>query len=141
VQGLSLPAVLRWSRVPPDPTQAYEEALATRTAFRSAAATLPGIADRLGTPPEVRDRLLAEFRTEADKLDSAMDDDALSVRPRQTDPIDRERELRHAVIPGKRKAVLGLRHADRIDDIVLRRIQALLDAEELRLTEYENEGA
>ena len=141
VQGLSLPAVLRWSRLPPDPTQDYEEALATRTAFLSALAELSAIADRLGSPKEVRDRLRAEFRAEADQLSATMNDDTLSVRPRETAAIDWERQLRRAVIPHKRKAVLGLRHTDRIDDIVLRHIQALLDAEELRLTEYENEGA
>jgi len=139
-QGLSLPAILRWSRLPPDPTQAYEEALATRTTFLSALAGLRTAADRLGSPQEVRDRLLAEFRAEADQLHSMMDDKARSVRPREAATIVRERQLRRAVIPGKRRAVFRLRHAGRIDDIVLRRMQALLDAEELRLTEYENEG-
>jgi len=68
-----------------------------------------------------------------------MDDGRLSVTPRETVATDWERQLRRAVIPVKRKAVLGLRHAGRIDDIVLRHVQALVDAEELRLTEYAEE--
>jgi monovalent cation/hydrogen antiporter len=132
VQGLSLPAVLRWARLTPDPTQAYEEALAAREAYQRALAILPGLAAALGVPDIVRDRIAAEYRAEADKLKSTMDDAALTVRSAGTTEADRDRLLRRALVPAKRDAVLSLRHAERIDDVVFRRIQRRLDTEEIR---------
>ncbi|HEY0248492.1 MAG TPA: Na+/H+ antiporter [Gryllotalpicola sp.] len=139
VQGLTMPAVLRWTALPPDPTQAYEEALATRTAFESALAVLPDIAAELGVAEEIRDRITAEYALEADELGSLMNDDDLSVTELDDARSEQERELRRAVIPVKRDSVLRLRDAGRIDDVVLRRIQARLDAEEIRLTDVIDE--
>jgi monovalent cation/hydrogen antiporter len=133
VQGLSMPAVLRWSRLTPDPAQEYEEALASRAAYQRAAALLPSIAAALSVPDTVRDRLAADYRAEADKLTSAMDDTTQSIRSTGPAEVDWERRLRNATIPVMREAVLSLRRAKRIDDIVLRRIQARLDTEEIRL--------
>lgn len=44
-----------------------------------------------------------------------------------------EHELHTALIAVKRNALVALRDAHRIDDAVLRRVQATLDAEEVRL--------
>jgi CPA1 family monovalent cation:H+ antiporter len=44
-----------------------------------------------------------------------------------------ERALRLALLAEKRKAVHALRQARSIDDLVLLRVQAQLDAEEVRL--------
>ena len=52
---------------------------------------------------------------------------------------DWERQLGRAVLPAKRDAVLGLRHTGRIDDVVLRRLQARFDAQELRLSDVVDE--
>ena len=41
--------------------------------------------------------------------------------------------LRTALLADKRRAVIALRDVRRIDDIVLRRVQAQIDAEEVRL--------
>jgi monovalent cation/hydrogen antiporter len=130
VQGLSLPAVLRWARLTPDPTQAYEEALASREALQRALAILPGLTAALGVPDVVRDRIAAEYRAETDKLTSTMDDTTLTVTSAGTTEADWERLLRRAIVPAKRDAVLSLRHAGRIDDVVFRRFQRRLDAEE-----------
>jgi monovalent cation/hydrogen antiporter len=135
VQGLSMPAVLRWSRLTPDPTRAYEEALARRTASQRALAILPGIAAVLGVPDIVRDRLAAEYRAEADELTDTMDDTTLTVTPTGTAEADWERLLRRAVIPAKRDAALGLLRAERIDDVVFRQIEARLDVEELHVAD------
>jgi Na+/H+ antiporter len=134
VQGLSMPAVLRWSRLTQDPAQAYEEALASRAGFQRATALLPGIAAALGGPGAARDRLAAEYRAEADKLTSVMDDTTRSIRSAGAAEVDWERRLRRAVIPARRGAALSLRRARRIDDVALRRIQARLDTEEIQLT-------
>jgi monovalent cation/hydrogen antiporter len=134
VQGLSMPAVLRWSGLEPDPGQAYEEALASRAAFQRALALLPGIAAALGAPDIARDHVSADYRAEADKLTSAMDDTTRSIRSTGTAEVDWERRLRHAAIPAKRDAVLTLRHAERIDDAAFERIQGRLDTEEIELS-------
>jgi CPA1 family monovalent cation:H+ antiporter len=46
---------------------------------------------------------------------------------------DLDRKLRLAVLWEKRQAVTALRDANEIDDIVLRELQAGMDAEEVRL--------
>ena len=48
-------------------------------------------------------------------------------------------ELRLALVAHKRATVVRLRDERRIDDTVLRRLQAALDDEEVRLTEREVE--
>ena len=141
VQGLSMPAVLRWSSLRPDPTQEYEEALASRTGLQRALALLPGIAAALGVPDVVRDRLAAEYRAAADEVTNTMDDTTLTVTAIPTAEANWERMLRRAVIPVKREAALGLRRTGRIDDIVYRRIQARLDTEEIRLADVFDEEA
>jgi hypothetical protein len=82
---------------------------------------------------ETRDRLAEEYRDHLAELRSIMDDSTLSVVD-DTFAVDEERILRRAVIPAKRSALIALRDAGRIDDVVFRHIQARLDAEELRLS-------
>jgi len=135
VQGLSLPAVLRWARLTPDPTQAYEEALANRTALQRSLAILPALAAELGVPDTVRDRIAAEYRARADELTSTMDDTTLTVTSTGTAAADWDRLLRRALIPAERDAALNLRRVKRIDNTVFRRLQARLDTEEIRLSD------
>jgi monovalent cation/hydrogen antiporter len=113
VQGLSMPAVLRWSGLTPDPTQAYEEALANRTAMQRALAILPGTAAALGVPDVVRDRLAAEYSAVADELTSTMDDTTLTVTPTGTAEADWERQLRRAIVQARRRARPASRQAHR----------------------------
>jgi CPA1 family monovalent cation:H+ antiporter len=47
--------------------------------------------------------------------------------------VEDERRLRLALLADKRRAVQQLRHERRIDDLVLQRVQAQLDIEEVRL--------
>jgi hypothetical protein len=89
----------------------------------------------------VRDRLAAEYRAEADKLTSTMDDTTLTVRSTGTTEADWERLLRRVIVPAKRDAVLSLCHARRIDEVVFRRIQRRLDTEEIRLGDVPDEDA
>jgi monovalent cation/hydrogen antiporter len=133
VQGLSVPAVLRWAHLTPDPTQAYEEALADRTVIQRSLGLLPGLAAALGVPDIVRDRIAAEYRARADELASTMDDTTLTVTSTGTAATDWDRLLRRALIPAERDAALGLRRVRRIDDTVFRRLEARLDTEEIRL--------
>ncbi|WP_106401228.1 Na+/H+ antiporter [Actinocorallia populi] len=137
VQGLLLPGVVRWARLPHDTSVAAERHLAETLAVEEALTAMPWIAQDLGTDPEVLERLRREYETHllilrSTDADSDADDGAdagLALRLRQDDTA-----LRLALIARKRAAVLRLRDERRIDDTVLRQIQAALDLEEIRLS-------
>ncbi|HEV7628468.1 MAG TPA: Na+/H+ antiporter, partial [Streptomyces sp.] len=122
LQGQTLPTVIRWSRLPPDPDEDAEELLARRRVVETALEELPDEAARLGTPQYVTDRLAQELREHAEEL--SQDSEATHHT---------EHELRGALLRVERTALVALRDTHRIDDAVLRRVEANLDAEELRL--------
>lgn len=132
-QGLTLPRVLRWGRLPDDGGEvAEEEHLAQRTATEAGIAALPAVAARLDIPPAVADRVRADYEEHLETLTEATPE-----QPAEDDDRRAEHEaygrLRAELLTHKRAAVVGLRDAGRIDDIVLRRVQARLDIEEVRL--------
>ena len=139
LQAFLLPPVVRWADLPEDTVVEDERRMAERTAAEEAMAVLPDIAAALDTPPEVTAMVRREFEKHArlrqlgteDEEDEDFDADA-AERLREFDI--RYRELRLALMESKRATVLRLRHEDRIDDAVLRRIQAHLDLEQVRLT-------
>jgi CPA1 family monovalent cation:H+ antiporter len=126
VQGLTLPAVVRFARLPADPTELEEERLAERTMSEAGATSLEPVAERLGTPEDIVARVRQQY------------EEAHAIRPDgATGPAwadGSEGELRRALIAKKREAVIRLRDAGRIDDTILRRMQDRLDIEELRLS-------
>ena len=132
LQGLTLPAVLRWARMPDDGAEVVEQQLAERTVAEAGLAALPATAARLDVPPEVAARVRADYEEHLHTLTDPTAD------PAEDDNGQAEREaywrLRAALLADKRRAVVNLRDVGRIDDIVLRRLQARLDAEEVRLT-------
>jgi monovalent cation/hydrogen antiporter len=133
-QGLTLPAVLRWTDLPDDGGEARKQALNERAAAEAGLAALPEVADRLGVAPAVAERVRVDYEEHIHTLvapPSTHED--LGVAAERVDHQDYER-LRLALLADKRSAVLRLRDAREIDDIVLRRMQAQLDAEEVRLT-------
>ncbi|WP_433558561.1 Na+/H+ antiporter [Pseudonocardia xinjiangensis] len=134
VQGLTLPAVLRWARLTDDGSEAREHALAERAATEAGLSALPAVAERLGVGPLVVERVRADYEEHLHVLaDPTMpvEDPALAAeRGQHAD----DQRLRAALIAEKRAAVVGLRDSRKIDDIVLRRLQSRLDAEEVRLS-------
>jgi NhaP-type Na+/H+ or K+/H+ antiporter len=137
VHGLTLPAVLRWARLPADHDVHEERRTAHRAAIEAALAALPGTAERLHVPAHVLDRVRDDFEGRLADLDNAIDDDSDSPpegTPAARSDWDAYRQLRAALIPPKRQAIVRLRDAHVIDDIVLRGLEAQLDAEELRLS-------
>ncbi|MCS5734375.1 Na+/H+ antiporter [Herbiconiux daphne] len=136
VQGLTMPAVVRWARLPPDPTEAYENLLAERVGLEAVVEAIPQAAVEVGAPDEVRDGMLTEYRERIDRVRRSMDDEHETIveSEAEDDSTDYASRLRLAVLPAKRAAIIRLRDDRRIDDTVLRRIQARVDAEELRLT-------
>jgi len=125
VQGTTLPAVVRWARLPEDTGRAQELHLARTRAAETALAVLPQVAAEVGVDGEQLARLREEYEHKVRDVQDDSPDDHVTH--------DRERRLRLAVLDHKRQAVVALRDANEIDDIVLRELQAVLDAEEVRL--------
>ena len=128
VQAPTLPAVLRFARLPEDTAEAAEEELAHRRAAEAGLAALPATAARLGIHPTAAEHVRADYEERLHTLDGEDDEPEDQV-------VEREdyHRLRQALLAEKRAAVVALRDARKIDDIVLRRVQAGLDAEEVRL--------
>ncbi|THG33361.1 Na+/H+ antiporter [Naasia lichenicola] len=137
VQGSTIAAVVRWAQLPTDPTEQEEERLAQLAGIEAAAAAIPGEAERLGIPQEVREILQREYAERLENVRSAQDDDPERVAQREA--TDHEGELRLALFPHKREAIIRLRDEGKIDDVVLRRLQAHVDIEEIRLSPIRQE--
>ncbi|GII23373.1 Na+/H+ antiporter [Planosporangium mesophilum] len=131
VQGLALPLVVRWARLPEE-TEIDEELRAAEVAAtEDALARMDGSGSDLGVDRSVVDRMRREYEKHLAVLRAHRheDDDNPGRRAEQD-----FRKLRLALIGRKRDAVVKLRDEHRIDDTVLRQIQDQLDAEELRLS-------
>jgi len=110
--------------------QSLAETVATEEAFEA----LPRIAAELGTDPQVVDWARQEYEANLAAVRAkGSDDDPAMVHSRD------HAELRLALVAHKRATVVRLRDERRIDDTVLRRLQAALDDEEVRLTGREVE--
>lgn len=136
VQGLLLPAIVRWAKLPPDESVAEERRMAETRAVEAALKELPTLSTQLGVDREIRDRVRGEYREHLELLEAEEDaEDGEST-------IDRDRQataLRLALIERKRRAMVSLRDEGEIDDIVLRDLQRQLDVEEVRLSGREPE--
>jgi CPA1 family monovalent cation:H+ antiporter len=130
VQGLLLPGVVRWARLPRDTSVDEEQILAETTATEEAIKALPRLATELGTTPKVAEWLRQEYEANLATVrarDAGTDDDPTLLHNRHYT------DLRLALISTKRATVVRLRDEAQIDDTVLRRLQAALDNEEVRL--------
>ncbi|MFB9400791.1 hypothetical protein ACFFVH_33380, partial [Streptomyces echinatus] len=124
VQGTTMPAVIRWAGLRGDLDETTEERRAHRQIVTAALEALPDHADRLDTPPETTDAIRSELRQYA-----AEDPGPFDAGPGVRSGL----ELRHTLIGVKRSALIRLRDQRTIDDIVLRRLQSVLDNEEIRI--------
>ena len=129
LQALLLPAVVRFARLPEDTSVAEEIQLAEVYTLDSAIDALEETATELGSGERVVERV----RHELDKQRKL-----LAAAGSEGDPIvehdDQYTSLTLALIARRREALLQLRDEQRIDDIVLRRVQARLDIEEVRFS-------
>ncbi|MGO4536656.1 Na+/H+ antiporter [Leifsonia sp. 2MCAF36] len=131
VQGLLLPALVHWARLPSDEAVGHELHLAETNATRAALDELPQLVRQLGVDPEIAERIQNEFEEHLDLLeveDESEEGEGAAERSRQ------DTELRLALLHCKREEVVRLRDEGDIDDIVLRDLQRRLDVEEVRLT-------
>jgi monovalent cation/hydrogen antiporter len=132
LQGLTLPYVLRWAGLDSgDEARDRETRKASVKASRAALAALPEIARSMNAPDEMVARIRADYEAHIADLraeNAAGHDDREAVRYQQ-----QEHELRLAVLRHKRQTVTDLRDHNKIDDYVLRDLQAGMDIEEIRL--------
>jgi Na+/H+ antiporter len=132
VQGSTLPLVVRWARMPEDARHAEELQLARTRSAEAALEALPRVADELGAGPELLRRLQKEYEEQAALVMANADGAAPNDAAERNDLI---RRVRLAVLQHRRRAVTELRDQNRIDDIVLRELQAEMDLEEVQLLE------
>lgn len=130
VQGSSLPAVVRWARMPDDVTRADELQLARTRSAEAALEALPAVADALGAGTEVVKRLQRDYEERAELVGASGADSATSDLAAQCDLV---RQVRLGVLQYQRQAVTALRNKNLIDDIVLREVQAEMDLQEVQL--------
>ena len=215
VQGMLLPAIVRWARIPADQGEVEEYELAERTISGAALAALDDLAVQHEISDEVRDRIrfegyqmleytnartlareqalvdaevraLDEMLGQPDPLaagtdaredgadplaastaSGVTDEDPISdgaggsgrrrtviegatlqmiatsedVDVLQRSPLVRHDELTRlklALLDRKREVLLGLRRSGTVDDVIVRRISARLDLEQLRLQGLED---
>ncbi len=129
LQALLLPAVVRFARLPVDNSVAEELQLAEMFTLDAAIEAIDATAAELGSGELVVERV----RHELDKQRKL-----LAASGSEGDPVvqhdDQYTSLSLALIGRRRETLLELRDEQRIDDIVLRRVQARLDIEEVRIS-------
>jgi monovalent cation/hydrogen antiporter len=129
LQALLLPAVVRFARLPLDNSVAEELQLAEVFTLDAAIEAIEPVAAELGSGERVVERV----RHELDKQRTL-----LAASGSASNPVvqhdDEYTSLSLALIARRREALLTLRDEQRIDDIVLRRLQARLDIEEVRIS-------
>jgi CPA1 family monovalent cation:H+ antiporter len=129
LQALLLPAVVRFARLPVDTSVDEELHLAKEFTLDAAIEAIDITAAELGSGEKV----VARVRHELDHQRRL-----LAASESDSDPMvqhdDQYTSLLLALIARRREALLELRDEQRIDDIVLRRVQAGLDIEEMRIS-------
>jgi monovalent cation/hydrogen antiporter len=132
VQGSTLPDVVRWARMPEDVSRAEELQLARCRGTQAALEALPVVAGEIGASEELVRRLRKEYEEHAALVEAGADADAPNEVAERNDLI---RRVRLGVLEHKRRAITELRDQNRIDDIILRELQSVMDLEEVRLLE------
>jgi monovalent cation/hydrogen antiporter len=130
VQGSTLPAVVRWARMPDDAARTEELQLARTRGVQAALDALPGVATEVGISEELLRRLQKEYEEKA-ALVLATEDG--STDNRLVKGKEEVRRVRLGVLEHKRREITALRNQNLIDDIVLRELQAEMDLEEVQL--------
>jgi monovalent cation/hydrogen antiporter len=127
LQALLLPSVVRFARLPSDNSVAEEIQLAEVFTLDAAIEAIDATATELGVGEPVVDRVRHDLGKQR-KL--------VAAAGATGDPVVQHdgqyTSLSLALIARRRQALLELRDEQRIDDIVLRRVQAQLDIEEVR---------
>jgi Na+/H+ antiporter len=130
VQGSTLSDVVRWARMPPDTSHAEEVQLARCRGSQAALEALPMVAAEFGLGDDLLKRLRKEYEEHAALIEAGDDPEGSNEVAERSDLL---RRVRLGVLEHKRAAIIELRDQNRIDDIVLRELQSVMDLEEVRL--------
>jgi monovalent cation/hydrogen antiporter len=130
VQGSTLPAVVRWAKIPDDVAHSEELQLARTRGTQAALDALPTVADEVGISDNLRRRLQKEYEEKAALVLATEDGSTNSHLVKGTEKV---RRVRLGVLEYKRREITALRNQNLIDDIVLRELQNDMDLEEVQL--------
>ncbi len=130
VQGLTLPALIRWLDLEDDGLAEKEEAKARIRAAEAALARLDELIDEDWVNADTADRLRGLYGFRRDRFSSRFDEESDSSIEDQSVNYQR---LRRELLEAERQAVRRLRRDGYIDDDVMRRVQRDLDLEDQRL--------
>ncbi|PBD01878.1 sodium/proton antiporter (CPA1 family) [Streptomyces sp. Ag82_O1-15] len=127
--GPTLPTVVRRARFPEDEVKTAELTLARCHMSSAALRALPELAQRFGVPEAATLRMTQDI------------EDRMAPAPGSTRRRESVRRLELALLQVKRDTLRDLRDTGRIDDIVLRTVQEVLDVEEVRLGRKAHDAA
>jgi CPA1 family monovalent cation:H+ antiporter len=130
VQGSTLPAVIRWAKMPDDVAYGRELEMARTRGVQAALDALPTVADEVGIGDDLRRRLQKEYE---EKAALALATEGGSPNARLVKGKEKVRRVRLGVLEHKRREITALRNQNLIDDIVLRELQNEMDLEEVQL--------
>ena len=138
VQGMLLPAVIRWANLPVDNSEEEEMNEAIRTLIAESFDSIQEIGGRINAPQEVIDRIAEEHMFNMSMyrnlhtLHMHGDDTPENVL-KVLEAHEKEKELRLGVLEVQRDILKRLRDEGRIDTNVLHQIQERLDIEVMRV--------
>ncbi len=134
VQGLSLPALIRWLGVKDDGSMEKEEREARLKANQAALARLNKIGEREPAKADALQRLRVEYEDHIRQVEGAEPESAGTPLRLFSSEFER---LSHEALQVERRTILELRNEDAISDEVLRRIQRDIDLAEARLQHHQ----
>jgi Na+/H+ antiporter len=133
LQGLTLPAVIRWSGVHDDGSEAAEELLARRRATEAALAHLDELSSLEWTRDDTVERMRALYGYRQRRLGARAgesdDEDGGGYEHRSR----KYQKMVRSVLDAQRRAVVELRNSGEISNEVMHRIERELDLEDERL--------
>jgi Na+/H+ antiporter len=132
LQGLTLPAVIRWSRVEDDGAEEREDLLARRRATAAALERIDELAEEEWTYDDTIERMRSLYRYRTRRLDARAgdgDEDGDGIERRSF----KYQKLVREVLSAQRRAVVELRNEGQISNEVMHRIERELDLEDERL--------
>ena len=138
VQGMLLPLVIKWAKLPVDNTEEEEIGQAVRVMLTESYDSIQEVGDRINAPQEIIDRvaedhmfLISKYRNlyTLQKHGEDTPEDVLLL----LEGDDKEEELRLGLLDVQRDILKRLRDEGTIDMNVLHQIQERLDIEEMRV--------
>jgi monovalent cation/hydrogen antiporter len=133
LQGLTLPAVIRWSGVHDDGAEAEEELLARRRATQAALEHLDELASLEWTRDETVERMRAMYQYRTRRLGARAGETEDEEGGGYEHRSRKYQKMVRSVLDAQRRAVVELRNHGEISNDVMHRIERELDLEDERL--------